>query len=51
MEITTIIATLSNGSTVTLFPVATPTPVTPVTVSEVDVKTTDGETKIFIPQA
>lgn len=51
MEITTITATMSDGSTVQLFPVVAAVTPTPVTVSEVDVKTTDGATAVFVPQA
>ncbi len=49
MNITTIVATMSDGSTVTLFPVVTAPVVSPTDV-EVDIVLSDGTTKKFVPQ-
>lgn len=50
MNIITITATLEDGSTVVLFPVAGPTPI-PASdpIIEVDVKTESGAQEKFVP--
>lgn len=47
MEIKTITATLSDGSTLILFPVGTPVV---TTVDEVDVKLSDGTDEVLVPK-
>lgn len=47
--ITKIVATLEDGSEVVLFPV-TPVETTAPTVTEVDVKESDGTVETFVPE-
>lgn len=50
--VSTIVATMSDGSQVTLFPVptVTSTPVVTPTDVEVDLVLSDGSTKTFVPK-
>lgn len=47
---TVAVATLTDGSTVNVFPTGTPTPTVTPTDVEVDLVLSDGSTKTFVPK-